>query len=129
METRLVRYNDTSRHANGALGIWTTLSRNPEHRADKYGKYLYEFEMELFASQIVSIPLSDLSLLSMKTCQLERHEAEDVYEAQRNEWLGHGYAFVKLLERDSYNRKVVAQGIILSEHLLKSWRLIDGPAT
>jgi len=117
MESKFRRDLDSSRHVNGSLGIWVTTDPN-EKSKDAYGKYLYEFEVDLKPDQVGTYGISQLRSLS--SFAETKTDAEFAHLQLRDQWLSLGLKFINLLEHDGKSKL----GIILDNRVISRWELI-----
>ena len=121
LDSMVQRTVDSSRHANGALGTWVTLSQDPQYGHARYGKHLYEFTMMLDPHQILRYPVSRLHMMSHSHFEVSsRGEAEAPYLELRDKWLASSFKFVTLSEYSG----VCALGIILDVFAINTWRCL-----
>lgn len=119
----LHRADDSSRHANGALGTWVTIDTSTNTQG-KYGKYLYQCEVWAPPSRRHTISVTDLRIISNTLGQTVL-QAEAKFRRQRGEWLDAGYTIILIEEYGYKQKRVISQGIIVDYTAIRNWRLAN----
>lgn len=104
---------ERQRHANGALGLWTSL--RDVAKAARYGRYLYEGQLSVHEDRVIIRTID----LFAKFCRQTGDDVEAYVEA-RNRMLGARMQAMLIEEADGFFHQM----IIFDYHAILEWELI-----
>lgn len=109
---RKARKKEDARHANSALGLWTSTSLFTPAARGNFGQHLYRIEVEVEPHNIGKLSITELAHMSRQF-----DDEEDKYEAKRLSYVGAGILLLQLVEKDGS----IHQAVILDYSIIKSF--------